>query len=108
MACICTVTSGKSKVGVGVIVGVGDMVGVKVIVGVKVLVTVGVGVAVGTGEGEGEFVGVKLAVKEAVGVEVGEAIISGPQAERKINKGTNSNNKAHLPVHKISCFLLIV
>jgi hypothetical protein len=65
-----TVTSGKSKVGVGVIVGVGVMVGVGVIV--SVLVAEGVNVGVGVGEavfvwvGENEAVGVRL----GVGVEV--------------------------------------
>lgn len=54
------VTSGKSKVGVGVIVGVGVMVGVGVIVDVSVIVGVGVKV--------GEGVLVKVGVKEAVGV----------------------------------------
>jgi hypothetical protein len=51
-----TVTSGKSKVGVGVMVGVSVMVGVGVMVGVAV----GVGVSVGVGVKVG--VGVLLAV----------------------------------------------
>lgn len=91
----------------GVIVGVGDMVGVKVIVGVKVWVAVGVNVAVGTGEGEGEFVGVKLAVRDAVVVNVGEAVISALQAERKNNKMTIGKNKVSFMSHMISRFLLI-
>lgn len=51
--------SGRSKVGVGVIVGVWVMVGVRVAVGVSVLVGVGVDVEVG----------------EAVIVEVGSAVL---------------------------------
>ena len=47
LAFIITVTSGKSKVGVGVIVGVGVMEGVRVMVGVEVGVAVFVGVTVG-------------------------------------------------------------
>jgi hypothetical protein len=62
------VTSGKSKVGVGVIVGVGVMVGVGVIVGVFVVVGVAVDVEVG------EEVLVKVGVKDAVGVWLGVSV----------------------------------
>lgn len=63
-----TITSGKSKVGVGVIVGV------RVIVGVNVSVGVLVCVAVGTGDGvnDGDGLGVLVAVKVAEGIGVGE------------------------------------
>jgi len=62
------VTSGKSKVGVGVIVGVGVMVGVGVIVGV--FVAVGDGVSVEVGEG----VLLKVGVNDAVGVWLGVGV----------------------------------
>jgi hypothetical protein len=69
-----TFTSGKSKVGVGVIVGVGVMVGVGVIVGVNVWVGVLVCVAVGKGDGvnDGDGRGAKVAVKVIEGEGVGE------------------------------------
>lgn len=70
--------------------GVGDMVGVRVMVGVEVWVAVGVDVAVGTGDGEGEFVGVRLAVLEAVGKRVGGEIDSTLQAETINNKGAKN------------------
>jgi len=67
-----TVTSGKSKVGVGVIVGVGVMVGEGVIVGVSVWVGVLVCVAVGKGDGvndgDGSCVLVAVKVIEVEGV----------------------------------------
>jgi hypothetical protein len=62
------VASGKSKVGVGVIVGVGVMVGVGVIVGVFVVVGVAVDVEVG------EEVLVKVGVMDAVGVWLGVGV----------------------------------
>jgi hypothetical protein len=74
-----TVTEGKAKVGVGVMVGVSVWVGVSVIVGVKVIVKVGLGVNV--------EVAVAVAVLDGVEVhaaEVADAACSGesPQAER--------------------------
>ena len=63
-----TVTSGKSKVGEGVIVGVSVIVGVRVIVGVYVSVGVvvdvwvAVEVSVGVGGGEGVAVGFGVCV----------------------------------------------
>jgi len=62
-----TVASGKSKVGVGVIVGVALGVGVSVSVGVIVMVGVSVSVAVAVDVGVEDDVGVE------VGVGVGEA-----------------------------------
>ena len=62
-----TVTSGKSKVGVGVIVGVGVMVGVGVTVGVSVIVEVYVGDGVCVG------VAVNVGVELGVCVDVGAA-----------------------------------
>jgi hypothetical protein len=62
--------SGKSKVGVGVIVGVGVMVGVEVTVGVDVMVDVDVSVEVGV------LVLVAVAVEVAVGVGVVVAGVS--------------------------------
>jgi hypothetical protein len=69
-----TSTSGKSKVGVGVILGVKVIVGVWVIVEVFVRVGVVVLVAVGTGVGVNEAVGlgVKVAFVVIVGEDVGE------------------------------------
>lgn len=60
-----TVTSGKSKVGVGEIVGLGEIVGVGV--WVEVLVVVGVIVAVGVWVGV--LVGVEVWVEVGVGLE---------------------------------------
>jgi hypothetical protein len=71
LACINTVTSGKSKVGVGVIVGVEVIVGVRVIVDVDVWVADEVRVAVGTGDGEVGGVGVLVPVGFIVGDAVG-------------------------------------
>jgi hypothetical protein len=73
-----TVTAGKAKVGVGVMVGVSVWVGVNVIVGVKVIVKVGLGVNVKAA--------VAVAVLDGVEVQdeaVAEAACSGesPQAE---------------------------
>ncbi len=63
--------SGKSKVGVGVIVGVGVMVGVGLIVGVGVIVGVDVLVAVGmelfVGVGVSKGVGLRAVVWLSVG-----------------------------------------
>jgi len=69
-----TFTSGKSKVGVGVMDGVGVMVGVGVIVGVSVWVGLSVKIAVGNGVGVkvGNGFGVRVAVKITVWVDVGE------------------------------------
>lgn len=66
--------SGKSKVGVGVIVGVGVMVGVGVIVGVGVMVGVDVFVGVGVGVRVGVCVGVELGAGVRLGVDVSVAV----------------------------------
>jgi hypothetical protein len=71
LACIRTVTSGKSKVGEGVKVNVGVMVGVGVSVGVGVIV--GVCVGVGVSVGVGVIVAVEVVVGVALGVGVGVA-----------------------------------
>jgi acyl-[acyl carrier protein]--UDP-N-acetylglucosamine O-acyltransferase len=101
------VTSGKSKVGVGVIVGVGEIVGVGVMVGVLVWVRVGVAVAVGMREGVGESVGVKLAVKEAVGVELEGVVLSALQAERMNREGKMNQDNNFILDGEYSCIYSI-
>jgi hypothetical protein len=71
------VTSGKSKVGVGVMVGEGVIVGVRVMVGVNDWVGVRINVEVGSGVGEYVRVGCGVCVEvgRLVGYEVAVAEI---------------------------------
>jgi hypothetical protein len=93
-----TVTFGKSKVGLGVMLGVAVMVGVGVMVGVRVAVSVNVGV----------FVKVKVAVgvnvfvhKAAVAVLTVEAIVAcasgeAPQAESRSTIGSRKSRNCFI------------
>ena len=79
-----TVTLGKAKVGVSVMVGVGVILGVRVNVEVGVIVGVFVGVSVGVNVAVGVGVLVQAAAVAVTAVAVMVACISGdgPQADR--------------------------
>ena len=93
-----TVTSGKSKVGVGVMVGVSVIVGVGVFVGVSVMVGVKVGVGVSVG------VAVYVAVGVSVGVGVGVA--NSASGALQLLK-TNANARVIMSVKRLHTFAKI-
>lgn len=88
------VASGKSKVGVGVIVGVGVMVGVGVIVGVSVMV--GVDVFVGVGEGVCAGVSVSVGVELGVGVRLGVRVSVELDNASELQPVNNSTNRINM------------
>jgi hypothetical protein len=94
-----TVTSGKSKVGEGVIVGVGVMEGVRVMVGVRL------GVKVGVEEG----VSVKVGVCVKVGVWVGVSVGVGNNALATSHPLKDNKRRRKILVgSKVLCFKVIL
>jgi hypothetical protein len=85
-----TVTFGKSKVGVGIMVGVGVMVGVNVCVGVGV--SVGVYVAVKVAVGLGVCVQTAAVAVCIVAVRLARASGEGSQAETRMKTRSNRND----------------
>jgi hypothetical protein len=87
-----TVTSGKSKVGEGVMVGVNVMAGVNVGVGVEVSVGVKVYVGVKVSVGIGVFVHMAAVVVWVVAVMAACSSGEGPQAETRTKRKKISND----------------
>ncbi len=100
--------SGKSKVGVGVIVGVGVMVGVVVIVGVGVIVgvdvLVGVGVGLFVGVGVSEGVGLGAVVWLNVGTSA--MMVGVGDVQPTTTKDSNATRKDKLRLTFVSACIL--